>query len=282
MFTRRCSERRFFLRPDRATNNTSWYCLGWAAQTHGMVLHAAVALSNHVHICATDPLGVYPDFLCDFHGLLARAMNALRGRWEYFWDANQASVVLLEEDAAQIDKLVYVLANPIGLVKNAADWPCATSVHTLESGASTTASIPKHFFRDDDAGGAMPATVSVTFEPPPSLAHLPRDHYASAVAELLCMTALERGESGKAVLGPKKILEQHWNDSPSTPEPRRQISPTVACRDKWRRIERLQMNKLFQKVYRQAFDAFRTGLTAMFPLGTWAIQFRAAIAISTA
>ena len=125
MFTRRCSERRFFLRPDSMTNNAFWYCLGWAAQTHGIVLHAAVAMSNHVHVVATDPRGVYPNFLRDFHGLLARVVNAARGRWEHFWDANQASAVLLTDEAAQADKLAYVLANPVGLVKLAVDWPGA-------------------------------------------------------------------------------------------------------------------------------------------------------------
>jgi hypothetical protein len=76
MLTRRCSERRFLLRLDSTTNNAFWYCLGWAAQTHGIVLHAAVAMSNHVHVVATDPRGVYPHFLHDFHGLLARVVNA--------------------------------------------------------------------------------------------------------------------------------------------------------------------------------------------------------------
>ncbi len=146
-----------------------------------MILHAAVALSNHVHVCATDPLGAYPDFLRDFHGLLARSMNAHRGRWEHFWDANQASAVLLEDDAAQLDKLVYVLANPIGLVYKATDWPGATSVHTLDSGASVTASLPGHFFRDDKSGGAMPSSVSVAFQAPPTLAHLPRTQFAATI-----------------------------------------------------------------------------------------------------
>ena len=123
MFTRRCSERRFFLRPDPLVTNAFWFCLGWAADKHGMLLHAAVALSNHVHVVATDPRGVYPDFLRDFNGLLARVVNAARGRWEHFWDANQASAVLLEDEAAQLDKVVYTLTNPVGLVDKAADSP---------------------------------------------------------------------------------------------------------------------------------------------------------------
>jgi len=32
MITRRCSERRFFLRPDQDTNNVFRYCLALAAQ----------------------------------------------------------------------------------------------------------------------------------------------------------------------------------------------------------------------------------------------------------
>ncbi len=60
------------------------------------------------------------------------------------------------------------------------------------------------------------------------------------------------------------------------------MSPTVACRDKWRRSERLQINKAFQNFYGHAFKAFRKGMDAIFPLGTWAMRFRAAIAISTA
>ena len=134
MFTRRCSERRFFLRPDPETTNAFWYCLAWAAQKHGLVLHGAVALSNHVHVVATDPLGVYPDFLRDFHGLLACVLNAWRGRWEHFWDANQASAVVLEDDAAQLDKLTYVLTNPVGLVERAADWPGATALPSIVTG----------------------------------------------------------------------------------------------------------------------------------------------------
>ena len=39
------------------------FCLAWAVEKHGMVLDAAVALSNPVHVVATDQRGVYPDRL---------------------------------------------------------------------------------------------------------------------------------------------------------------------------------------------------------------------------
>ncbi|HXJ23090.1 MAG TPA: hypothetical protein VMT03_22925 [Polyangia bacterium] len=286
MFTRRCSERRFFLRPDGETTNAFWYCLGWAAQKHRQVLHAAVALSNHAHVVATDPHGVYPDFLRDFHGLLARVVNAWRGRWEHFWDASQASAVVLEDMAAQVDKVVYVLANPVGLVEKADEWPGATAIHAIVTAGTVVAVRPKHFFRNDDDGGEMPQTVTINFEPPPALIHLPRPEYIRLVRERLAAVETEaasrRRDIGAGVLGRKKVLSQHWNGRPADVEPRRQLSPALACRDKWRRIERLKQNKLFQTLYRAAFDGFRSGAATMFPLGTWSMRFRAAIQISTA
>jgi putative transposase len=173
MFTRRCSERRFFLRPDPETTNAFWYCLAWAARKHGQVLHAAVALSNHVHVVATDPNGVYPDFLRDFHGLLARVINAWRGRWEHFWDASQASVVVLEDEGAQLDKVTYVLANPVGLVERAEDWPGATALPAIVADQVIVATKPSYFFRREECGGLMPETVTLSFVPPPGLTHLP-------------------------------------------------------------------------------------------------------------
>ncbi len=281
MFTRRCSERRFFLRPDAETTNAFWYCLGWAAEKHGQILHAAVALSNHVHVVATDPHGLYPDFLRDFHGLLARVVNAWRGRWEHFWDASQTSVVALEGEAAQLDKLVYVLTNPVGLVERASDWPGATALPSIATGHPVLAHRPRYFFRDDQDGGAMPERVNIRFQPPAALGHLSPPDYQREVEEHVAAVererATERRDSGAVVLGRKRILAQRWSDRPTKPELRRQLSPALACRDKWHRIECLNANKVFQSLYRAAFEGFRAGIAAIFPLGTWAMRFRASI-----
>jgi putative transposase len=286
MFTRRCSERRFLLRPDATTNNAFWYCLGWAARTHGITLHAAIAMSNHVHLVATDTRGVYPDFLRDFHGLLARVMNAARGRWEYFWDANQPSAVLLEDEAAQTDKLTYVLTNPVGLVAKADDWPGATALHSILGSAPVTATRPARFFRDQKDGGAMPESVTVKFEPLPTLASRTPKEYVRLVRDLVAdvesKAANRRRGMDVAVLGPRRILAQPWDARPDDAEPRRQLNPTLACRDKWLRVERLKTNRLFQCLYRRAFADFRAGVAATFPFGTWLMRFRAAVQISTA
>lgn len=62
----------------------------------------------------------------------------------------------------------------------------------------------------------------------------------------------------------------------------RVVIPTLACRDKWRRIERLRQNKIVVKLHQAALIAFRSDLATLFPLGTWSMRFRASIQISTA
>ena len=131
----------------------------------------------------------------------------------------------------------------------------------------------------------MPATVKLCFLPPPSFSTLPHRDYRSRVEEHVdrveTEAAVARRGARTAVLGKRRILAQRWNDKPSDAEPRRQLSPSVACRDKWLRIERLQLNKRFQEIYRDARHAFRAGLEAIFPCGTWLMRFRAPVQVSS-
>jgi hypothetical protein len=89
----------------------------------------------------------------------------------------------------------------------------------------------------------------------------------------------ERRVTGKRVLGVKAILQQRPTDLPETPEPRRALSPRVAARNKWRRIEALRRNKVFELAYAKARDAFKRGVTdVIFPKGTyWLARFAGAL-----
>ena len=57
MITRRCSERRFFLRPDDDTNNAFIYCLALDAKRAKVQTTLTVAMSNHHHTGIHDPDG---------------------------------------------------------------------------------------------------------------------------------------------------------------------------------------------------------------------------------
>jgi putative transposase len=49
MITRRCSERRFFMRPDSETTNAFIYCLALAARRSTVKVIFTAAMSNHHH-----------------------------------------------------------------------------------------------------------------------------------------------------------------------------------------------------------------------------------------
>ena len=63
LITRRCSERRFFLRPSKVINEIFLYVLALSAQRHGVLVHAFCVLSNHAHLIITDPQGRLPAFM---------------------------------------------------------------------------------------------------------------------------------------------------------------------------------------------------------------------------
>ena len=95
MITRRCSERRFFLRPDPQTNNAFSYCLALAADVYRIRVVFTATMSNHHHTGIIDVHGYLPGFLAHFHELVANHQNALRGRWEAMWASEKTSVVEL-------------------------------------------------------------------------------------------------------------------------------------------------------------------------------------------
>jgi REP element-mobilizing transposase RayT len=278
LVTRRCSERRFFLRPDAYVTNAYWYCLGWAAQKWNIGIVAALAMSNHAHEVIVDLDGNYPHFIRDFHALLARCLNAYRGRWEAFWTGDQTSMVRLVDDGSQLEKLIYVLANPVQdhLVEKAHHWPGATALGAIVGERPIVARRPRHFFRDDESGGDMPEVVTVRFVQPPAWRSVPPRQFVALIAEGIENAerdaAAQRATTGRRVVGRKAILGQRWNDRPDSREPRRNLSPRVAAKDKWRRIEAILRNRVFETRHRQARIARAGGVTMAFPFGTWAMR----------
>jgi hypothetical protein len=89
------------------------------------------------------------------------------------------------------------------------------------------------------------------------------------IAQVEQAAALERRKTGAYVLGRRGVLRQHWNDSPRSHELRRRLSPRVAAKNKWARIEALLRNRAFLVAYRIARAAFLEGLNVLFPAGTY-------------
>jgi REP element-mobilizing transposase RayT len=286
MITRRCSERRFFLRPDDDTNNAFIYCLALAAMRANVQVTFAVAMSNHHHTGIHDPDGNFPVFTEHFHGLLARCQNAHLGRFENFWSSEPTSVVRLVEANDILDKMTYAFTNPTAadLVDAVEEWPGVTTFDATLSGGHITATRPKHFFRNNSG---MPEVVSLPIARPCGFEDLGQSEWASLVTDRVRAKEADhrqrRTAQGITVLGRAAVLRQDPFGCPSGHAPRFQMSPQVAAKNKWARIETLLRNRGFIEKYRIAFLDHLAGLAnVIFPFGTYLMRKIAKVACEAA
>jgi putative transposase len=275
LVTRRCSERRFFLRPSRVTNAIFLYVLAVAARLHRVNVHAVCVLSNHYHLLVTDPEARLPAFMQYLDSLVARAMNAFLGRWEGFW-SSQTSYSAVSHEATEdvVRKAAYVLANPVaaGLVRTGREWPGVWTAPEQLGTATLTVKRPDVFFNPD---GDMPESVELSLTVPAGFASASefRSLVAAAVEELEDGARRALAAKGRGFLGRARVLSQNPFAKPSAGEPRRGLSPRVAARDKWKRIEALGRLVEFIRAYRAAWTAMRSGAhDVLFPAGTYRLR----------
>jgi putative transposase len=278
LITRRCSQRMFLLHPDHATTNAFIYCLALAVQLCGIEVLGTCAMSNHHHTVIYDRYGIYPAFIEHFHKLLARSQNALRRRRENFWASGQCSVVRLVDREAVMEKLVYCLTNPVKdlLVAKVHQWPGANSFVAMRTGRTMCAKRPRHFFRKN---GPTPGTVELELTLPDVLGErgaVVRELVERVrVVEETCAKA--RHASGHRTPGRRKILRAKWDDVAKTEEPRSELSPTIACRDREARLHALCQLRAFRSAYRDARKAWLHGGKTVFPPGTYWLRRFAAV-----
>lgn len=273
LVTRRCSERRFFLRPSRKTTAILHYLLGAIAERYGILIHAFCVLSNHYHLVLTDPGARLPEFHRDLDALIARAVNCSLGRWEALWDPDSYSAVKLEGAQTILEKMAYVLANPVaaGLVRRAAEWPGLWSDPKLLGGEALSIDRPREFFR---ANGPLPAIARLQLIPPPGFeASDLAETLSRLLAEAEDRAAAALADAGRSFLGVARVLAQSPHARAAANERRRGLNPRIASRNSWKRIEALARLKEFGSAYRDALGAWRAGLRdALFPPGTWLMR----------
>ncbi len=81
--------------------------------------------------------------------------------------------------------------------------------------------------------------------------------------------AAERAKTGARVMGRRAVRAQSWRARPHSRERRFGLSPRVAARNKWARIEALQRNAAFLDAYLTARTCWLAGQPAIFPAGTY-------------
>lgn len=245
-----------------------------------MKVHGYCVLSNHYHLVLTDTAGRLPDFMRDLGSLIARATNCALGRWDTFWEGDGYSAVELLTPVAVHEKLVYLLANPVaaGLVRHAREWPGHWSHPSRIGAPPVTIHRPvvrsgsrdsKDFF---DGLGQMPPSVEFQLAPPPGFENDPSlaDTLHESLHDAEEAAAATMTNLGRTFMGVDRVLAQSFFARPAPGEPRRELSPHVACRSKRKRVEALEQLGEFRRAYRDALALWRSGLRdVLFPEGTW-------------
>jgi putative transposase len=265
MATRRISERRFFLRPDRNVNNIVEFCIGLAAKKHCILPHVLVVLTNHYHVEGTDPDGNYPKFLRDANRMIAQCLNRYWGRDEALWSSDKPSVVTLLDAGSQLAKIIYITVNPVRarLVSDYQQWPGVLHAARAWLRGPKTVKRPRYFFDQEDPDTEE---VTLTFTPPPALAD--RD-VGEVVKEIEEAARAEAAAKGWRFMGVNRVLKVDPCDRPTTGEPTIKLNPRLSASDPEVMKKAKKRLKYFRLAYREALTRLRTGLDSRFPFGTY-------------
>jgi putative transposase len=269
LVTRRCIERRFLLRPDKHITNAIAYCMADAAKRSGVIVLLSTVESNHHHTVIYDRYGRFPKFIEHFHKMVAKCVNAARGRRENLWASTETCVTQLLDYETILDKLAYVAANPAkdDLVERSIDWPGLNGYRHLRERKTLRATRPSFFFRSDRG---WPDELDLTFTIPPELGDIEEvlAELDTRVAALEAEARRRRNAANKKVLGTAGILKQRWNASSTSVEAPRVLRPRYAGR-RDTRIEALQEFRSFLVAYREARLCWIAGKSCLFPAGTY-------------
>ena len=277
MITRRTLRRHHLFRPDSAIRQLYLYALAVCARQFGILVHAVTLMSTHEHLIVTDTKGRHPEFLRRLHRLVSLGTKVLR-KWEGpTWEPEQASVVRLLTEQAIIEKLAYVMANPVkaGLVRHARDWPGITVLPHELGRRVWTAKRPKAYFRANNAQWSD--TIELTLTLPPSL----EESYSAEALREAVQEELERQERmahgeiekrGWRILGADRIRRLSPYRRATSFELLRDRNPTFAVGRGQKRMffeAVVGASRVSTRLPRGARAVARGLRSVVFPQGTW-------------
>jgi len=272
LITRRSTQRQFLLRPSRRVNEILSFCLAAAAERYAVRVHAFVFMSDHYHLVATDRGGRLLDFVHWLNTHISKCLNSHHRRSENLFDNRQAHVIPIATAGDVLEKIVYVLANPVAaaLVPRGDRWPGVRSAAD-DFGRTIRAHKPQTFFR---AEGAVEDTARFELEVPPGFEDLTPRRFRRRVAEALARREAELRaqvrQAGRRFLGAKGVRATSPFDSPRTPAETGGRVPKLVCKDPELRETLLERLEAFVLGYREALEEYCRGRRRVtFPAGTY-------------
>ncbi len=264
MVTRRTSERRFLLKPNKKIKQIIHYTLAWAASKHSILLHEYMFEFNHYHMVLTDTKGSLPAFMRDFNSMSSRAIAHHYGfNWPIWGKDSYNAVALITKEAVH-NAIVYTLTNPVKdrLVCSSKQWIGSNSLN-MEYEEPIHITKPKTFFSKK-----LPETATLQIEAP---LHDNLDDLRPSIRHDVALKEQEINQAKPGVLGLALLLKQAITDSPFTKRVLFKLKPTIKARNPWLMLEAIQRKKVFQTQYQEALKRMQTlEDKVVFPAGTYA------------
>lgn len=277
---RRTTHRLFLFTPDHHAQRLEqafWYLLGYYAQKHGLAVHAAVLMSNHLHYIVTDREGTRPFLKHDFHTFFARYVKVLRAWPEEVFNKSKTSEQEVLTPHALLDRLAYLIANPVDAfaVRHHWEWPGAKTRPEDIGTRVLRVPRPDAYLRDDDV--VWPAVVEFPLEMP---SMLEREFGAESARRLIAQRVAERERAawqrakaeGRSFLGVRRVRATRHTFRASSFEPFGGRNPTFAAGgDREAAARAVRRNRQFRRDYERALARWTSGERhrAVFPHGTW-------------
>ena len=280
LVTRKCTQDLFLLAPAPWVNQIFLYCVAVAAERFGIEVHAVCVLSNHWHVVLTDRQAQLPRFMEWVHKYVAKCMNARLDRTQNFWSNEKYSAVRLETADDALDKVVYVLANPVAaLAVTRADLWLGLHTAGVAFGTRLEVKRPDVFFRQD---GTMPETATLVLKKLPSPASLSNQAFTARVAERLAAREADLQAAARAkgyrCQGQRACRKLKRTQRPARKTRQCGISPTIAARDRAIRQAALERRQAFLAAYQDARERWQRGeRNAVFPPGTYWLRVHARV-----
>jgi REP element-mobilizing transposase RayT len=280
--TCRTVQGRFLLTPSNELNEIILGALGRAQELYPVGICAFAFASNHFHLLlqvkSTHDLAL---FMGHFNSNLAREAGRLVQWREKFWGHRYQAIPVSEEEAAQVERLRYILAHGCkeGLVEQLRDWPGVSAVRAL-LGEETLEGLWFDRTREHIARRRGLAFERLDFatpyrlhlEPLPCWAHLPAEEYRKRIAEMVeeieDQAALQRQLRGLAAKGAAAVLAQEPQAAPE--RLKKSPAPFFHAASRKVRLEFFEGYKYFIAAFRDAAESLRAGEpNVVFPSGSF-------------
>ena len=212
---------------------------------------------------------------------LAREVGRMTQWRDKVWSRRYQSIVVSHEEAAQVGRLKYLLANGCkeGLVARPEDWPGVHSVRALRDGEvlrgywfDRTKEYAARSRREEYSKYQYATEETVELSPLPCWRNLSpervREHVADLIQDIEAEAEAVRQETGRQPLGVRAILRQNPHDRPQ----RSKKSPAPSCHaaTKEARSALQEAYRAFLDAFREAADKLKAGdRLAQFPLGSF-------------